>query len=91
MFASCRLLKLTVSNVAKIKPYFIYKTNRRELYFMDYNPHLQPWKRSEPNKEAGKGSIEIPDEIENIVHQTRSALTLRLRKPVGRGARVNFW
>ena len=69
----CRLLKLTVSSVAKIKPYFIYKTNRRELYFMDYNPHLQPWKRSEPNKEAGKGSIEIPDEIENIVHQTRSA------------------
>ena len=40
---------------------------------MDYNPHLQTWKRSEPNKEAGKGSIEIPDEIENIVHQTRSA------------------
>ena len=40
---------------------------------MDYNPHLQPWKRSEPNKEAGKGSIEIPDEIENIVHQTRCA------------------
>ena len=40
---------------------------------MDYNPHLQPRKQPEQNKEAGKGSIEIPDEIQNIVHQTRSA------------------
>ena len=40
---------------------------------MDYNPHLQPRKQPEPNKEAGKGSIEIPNEIQNIVHQTRSA------------------
>jgi len=39
---------------------------------MDHNPHLQPWKRPEPNKEAGKGTIEIPDEIVNIVHQTRA-------------------
>jgi len=39
---------------------------------MDYNRYLQPSKQRKENKEAGKGSIEIPDEIENIVHQTRS-------------------
>ena len=38
---------------------------------MDHNPYLRPWKRPEPNKEAGKGSIEVPDQIENIIHQTR--------------------
>ena len=38
---------------------------------MDHNPHLKPWSRPEPNQVAGKGNIEQPDEIENIVHQTR--------------------
>jgi len=38
---------------------------------MDHNPNLKPWKRPEPNQVAGKGRIEKPDEVENIVHQTR--------------------
>jgi hypothetical protein len=39
---------------------------------MDHNPNLKPWSRSEPNQVAGKGTIEKPDEVENIIHQTRS-------------------
>jgi len=40
---------------------------------MDHNPNLKPWRRPEPNQVAGKGRIENPDEVINIVHQTRSA------------------
>jgi hypothetical protein len=40
---------------------------------MDYNPFLRPWRRPEPNKTAGKGTIETPGEAQNIVWQTRSA------------------
>ena len=39
---------------------------------MDHNPHLKPWQRPEPNQEAGKGKIENPDEVVNIIHQTRA-------------------
>ena len=38
---------------------------------MDYNPNLKPWRRPEPNQVAGKGRIENPDKVENIVYQTR--------------------
>ena len=57
---------------------------------MDYNPHLQPWKRSEPNKEAGKGSIEIPDEIENIVHQDSVCPPSDFENQLGEGAESIF-
>ena len=40
---------------------------------MDYNPHLKPWRRSQPNDEAGKGYVETPGSEENIVWQTRAA------------------
>lgn len=40
---------------------------------MEYNPFLKPWHNSQPNKTAGKGYIERPGEIENIIWQTRSA------------------
>lgn len=40
---------------------------------MDYNPHLTPWQRPKPDQAAGKGRIEQPDTIENLVWQTRSA------------------
>ena len=39
---------------------------------MDHNPYLNPWQKPEPNQEAGKGKIEVPDEIVNLVHQTRA-------------------
>jgi len=40
---------------------------------MDYNPHLKPWHRPQPNNSAGKGYIETPGKSENLVWQTRSA------------------
>lgn len=40
---------------------------------MDHNPHLQPWKIPTPNNVAGKGKIEDPAHMTNIVWQTRAA------------------
>ncbi len=40
---------------------------------MEFNPHLGPGRRPAPNASAGKGSIEAPDQVENIVWQTRAA------------------
>jgi hypothetical protein len=40
---------------------------------MDHNPNLKPWRRPEPNQVAGKGRIENPDTVENIIYQTRSS------------------
>ncbi len=40
---------------------------------MDFNPHLGPERRPAANERAGKGSIEQPDRVENIVWQTRAA------------------
>ena len=40
---------------------------------MDHNPHLTPWRRPQPDEAAGKGRIERPDAIENLVWQTRAA------------------
>jgi len=40
---------------------------------MDHNPFLKPWKRPAPNQQAGKGRVEIPDQVDNIVWQTRAA------------------
>jgi hypothetical protein len=40
---------------------------------MDHNPHLKSWEVPTPNKVAGKGSVEVPADIENIVWQTRAA------------------
>ena len=40
---------------------------------MNHNPHLQPWLAPRPNNVAGKGQIEAPGQVENIVWQTRAA------------------
>ena len=39
----------------------------------DYNPFLKPWRRTSPEINAGKGRIERPGEVGNIVWQTRAA------------------
>ena len=39
---------------------------------MSYNVHLKPWNKPTPNAVAGKGNIEIPSQVENIVWQTRA-------------------
>lgn len=40
---------------------------------MDYNPYLKPWKAAQPNNVAGKGQIEVPGKVDNIIWQTRAA------------------
>ena len=40
---------------------------------MDHNPHLTPWRRSQPDQAAGKGRVEQPGTTENLVWQTRAA------------------
>ena len=39
---------------------------------VSYNPYLVPWERSAPNNVAGKGHIEQPGKVANIVWQTRA-------------------
>jgi hypothetical protein len=40
---------------------------------LDHNPHLKPWQAATPNNVAGKGKIEVPGQIPNIVWQNRAA------------------
>jgi hypothetical protein len=40
---------------------------------MDHNPLVKPWLRPRPDDAAGKGAIERPDAVRNIVWQTRAA------------------
>ncbi len=39
---------------------------------MNFNPFLKPWEAAEPNNTAGKGVIEIPGQVSNIIWQTRA-------------------
>ena len=50
---------------------------------MDHNPHLKPWKRPEPNQVAGKGRIEHPNTIDNLVHQTRPSAPTEYENQLG--------
>jgi hypothetical protein len=40
---------------------------------MSHNVNLKPWNKPKPNAVAGKGNIEIPSQVKNIVWQTRAA------------------
>lgn len=40
---------------------------------MNFNPYLKPWEAAEPNNTAGKGVIETPGEVGNIIWQTRAS------------------
>jgi hypothetical protein len=41
---------------------------------MNFNPYLKPWQAAQPNNVAGKGQIEVPGQVPNIVWQNRAAL-----------------
>lgn len=43
-----------------------------EVTTSQFNPRLTPWVRPAPNNVAGKGYIERPGQVENIVWQTRA-------------------
>lgn len=40
---------------------------------LDHNPQLKPWQKPAPNNVAGKGKVEAPGQMENIVWQNRAA------------------
>lgn len=40
---------------------------------LDHNPGLKPWQTPAPNNVAGKGKIEVPGQMHNIVWQTRAS------------------
>ena len=40
---------------------------------LDHNPYLKPWAAPSPNNVAGKGKIEVPGQMDNIVWQNRAA------------------
>ena len=40
---------------------------------MNFNPYLKPWQAAQPNNVAGKGQIEVPGQVENIVWQHRAS------------------
>lgn len=39
---------------------------------LDHNPNLKPWSPPAPNNVAGKGKVEAPDQLTNIVWQNRA-------------------
>lgn len=40
---------------------------------VDHNPYMAPWEKPAPNNVAGKGSIEVPGQVPNLVWQNRAA------------------
>jgi hypothetical protein len=47
--------------------------NRHTERHLKFNPFLKPWQSVQPNNVAGKGLIENPDTVENMIWQTRKA------------------
>jgi len=50
---------------------------------VNYNPHLQPWLAAQPNNVAGKGQIEVPGQLPNIIWQSRAALPSAYENALG--------
>jgi hypothetical protein len=50
---------------------------------MDHNPGLTPWQKPAPNNVAGKGKIEVPGAMPNIVWQTRAAAPTEYENALG--------
>lgn len=50
---------------------------------LDHNPHLRPWAAPAPNNVAGKGKIEVPGQMHNIVWQNRAAAPTQFETSFG--------
>lgn len=57
---------------------------------LDHNPVLQPWQSPQPNNVAGKGKIEVPGQMPNIVWQTRPAAPTAYENALGDALEVVF-
>ncbi len=55
-----------------------------------YNPNLVPWERPAPNNVAGKGHIEKPGHVTNIVWQTRAAAPTAYENALGDALEAAF-
>jgi hypothetical protein len=75
-------------------PYLLAKvqfisTNPNALQ-LDHNPSLKPWESPCPNNVAGKGQIEEPGQMKNIVWQTRAAAPSAYENALGDALEVVF-
>ncbi|MGO4332282.1 recombinase-like helix-turn-helix domain-containing protein [Cupriavidus sp. 2TAF22] len=55
-----------------------------------YNPNLAPWERPAPNNVAGKGHIEQPGKVANVVWQTRAAAPTAYENALGDALEAAF-
>jgi hypothetical protein len=51
----------------------VFVSENENALNLDHNPHLRPWLTPTPNNVAGKGKIEVPGQMRNIVWQNRAA------------------
>lgn len=57
---------------------------------LDHNPKLKPWETPAPNNVAGKGKIEIPGQMQNIVWQNRAVPPTDYENALGDALEVVF-
>ena len=57
---------------------------------LDHNPHLRPWQTPSPNNVAGKGKIEVPGHMSNIVWQNRAAAPTQFENALGDALEAAF-
>lgn len=50
---------------------------------LDHNPYRKPWVQPHPNRVAGKGTIDRPGQVENIVWQTRTNAPTEFENQLG--------
>jgi len=55
-----------------------------------YNPNLAPWEKAVPNNVAGKGCIEQPGKVANLVWQTRAAAPTAYENALGDALQAAF-
>ncbi|MFN0161641.1 MAG: recombinase-like helix-turn-helix domain-containing protein [Burkholderiales bacterium] len=60
------------------------------MAIQEFNPYLKPWKAAQPNNVAGKGQIEVPGQVDNIVWQTRAAPPTAYENALGDALEVAF-
>lgn len=57
---------------------------------MNFNPHLKPWQAAQPNNVAGKGQIDVPGQVPNIVWQTRATEPVDFENALGDALELAF-
>ena len=75
-------------------PYLLAKvqfvSTRDDALHLDHNPYLKPWETPTPNNVAGKGKIEAPGDMRNVVWQTRAAAPTEYETALGDALELVF-